>query len=799
MMEGDHAIIMDFGIARSTSRGGAAPARPATVAAGPGATGTAVLGVGADAEMTRIAETVVGEVIGTIEYMAPEQARGEHVDQRADVYAFGLIIYDLLTGKRRSERAVTAVGELQKRLAQPPPSIRTIVPDVPQPLDQLITKCTEPDAANRYPTTTELVAALDLLDDNGGLKPKKRVVRLPYAVAAAALLLTLSVGVWWYQRQFIPPPTHDPVSVVIADFVNSTGDSSFHGVLESTLQLALEGAGFITAFNRTVMGRAGVAAPETLDEAAARAIALKQGLGVVVSGSLEPQRSGYQLSLKAVEAVTGNVITTASETVSAKDQVVPAVTRLSVDIRTALGDETSESKQLFAMETMNVRSFEVVQLYARAMDALAKGRYQDARNYAQEAAKLDPEFGAAYGVMASASDSLGERTEAEKYIKQAVAHLDKVTEREQYRMRGLSFRLIGDQQKCVDEYSALVSRYSSDAAAHNNLAVCASHLRQLSKSLEEFEIALKLLPNSVRQRSNLALMLAYKGDFQRSERAAQEVHALNPSFPKGFTARAFALLGQDRVPEAIQAAEELSKVNPSDGTTALADTALYQGRLSEASSILQKGADEDIKAKSLDRAADKLAALAYTFLTQGQKKAAIAAGDRALTQSKGVKTRFLVGRIFALAGDEKRAREQATTLASGLYAEPKAYAKIVEANIAMASGKPDQAIAPLTEANKLLDTWIGRFDLGRAYLGTKQFLEADAEFARCFERRGEALALFLDEVPTYGYFPPVHYYRGRVRQEMGIASYADSYKTFVAIRGQANEDPLLKEARDRLR
>ncbi len=128
MLEGEHAIIMDFGIARSTSRGGSAP-KPATAATPTLA--PAALKVDADSEMTRIAETLVGEVIGTIEYMAPEQARGEHVDQRADVYAFGLIIYDLLTGRRRSEHAVSAVGELQKRLAQPPPSIRTILPDIP--------------------------------------------------------------------------------------------------------------------------------------------------------------------------------------------------------------------------------------------------------------------------------------------------------------------------------------------------------------------------------------------------------------------------------------------------------------------------------------------------------------------------------------------------------------------------------------------------------------------------------------------------------------------------------------------
>src|SRR4030095_1535453 len=110
--------------------GGAAP-KPAT-AATPTAPGA--LKIDADSEMTRIAETLVGEVIGTIEYMAPEQARGEHVDQRADVYAFGLIISALPPGGRRSEHAVSAVGELQKRLAQPPPSIRTILPDIPLPL-----------------------------------------------------------------------------------------------------------------------------------------------------------------------------------------------------------------------------------------------------------------------------------------------------------------------------------------------------------------------------------------------------------------------------------------------------------------------------------------------------------------------------------------------------------------------------------------------------------------------------------------------------------------------------------------
>ena len=653
--------------------------------------------------------------------------------------------------------------------------------------------------AKRYQTTAELVAGLDLLDENGKLKPKKRVVRMPVAVAVATLLLGISAGVWWYQRQFIPPPVHDPVSVVIADLQNTTGDTAFNGTLESTLQLALEGASFVSAYDRTVITRIGVAPPASLTEAAARELAVKQGLGVVVSGTLQPAGSGYELTLKAIEAVNGNVITTASETVAGKDGVVPAVTRMAASIRTDLGDETSESAQMFAMETLNARSLDVIQSYARAMDALSKGRYEEARQHAQEAAKLDPDFGSAYGIMAAASGNLGQVQEAERYIKEAIAHLGSVTERERYRLRGLSFGMTGDRQKCVDEYSELIARYPADATAHNNLALCATLLREIPRGIEEMRRAIAVLPRSVRQRSNLAAYLAYSSDFAAAEREAQEVQKLDPAFPKGFTTHAFAHLGQGRVAEAIQTYDALRKIRASDATSGLADVALYEGRLSDAAGILQKGIEEDIAAKSPDRAADKLVALSFTLWTHGQKNAAIRAADGALNQSRSVKARFLAGRILALTGQAKKAQEQALTLASELYAEPQAYAKIIEANVLLADGQPRQAIQSLTEANKLLDTWIGRFDLGRAYLAAKLPLEADAEFDRCAKRRGEAMALFLDEVPTYGYFPHVHYYQGVVRQELGIPTAAESLKTFVAIRGQAAEDPLVDDARRRIR
>ncbi|MGB6697101.1 MAG: hypothetical protein WBE56_23110, partial [Terracidiphilus sp.] len=104
----------------------------------------------------------------------------------------------------------------------------------------------------------------------------------------------------------------------------------------------------------------------------------------------------------------------------------------------------------------------------------------------------------------------------------------------------------------------------------------------------------------------------------------------------------------------------------------------------------------------------------------------------------------------------------------------------------------------ITAANNLLNTWIGHFDLGLAYLEAGAFTEADSEFDECTKRRGEAIELFMDNVPTYAYFPPVYYYEGRAREGMKSAGFADFYRTYLSIRGQSSDDPLVVDIRRRL-
>ena len=298
-------------------------------------------------------------------------------------------------------------------------------------------------------------------------------------------------------------------------------------------------------------------------------------------------------------------------------------------------------------------------------------------------------------------------------------------------------------------------------------------------------------------RNNLALYTSYGGDFPKGEREAREVQKLNPNYAKGFIALAFGQLGQNQIPQALETYKGLEKVNPSYAASGFADLAIYEGRFAEAVRILEKAANADVAAKSLDRAADKFAALAGVELQRGQKVAAKAAASHALENSRSVSIRFLAARIFALTGEAEKARSLAAELAAEVPVEPQAYAKLIQGNLALENGDAPAAVTLFNQAKPLFDTWIGRFDLGRAYLAASAFVEADSEFDQCVKRRGEAMSLFLDEIPTYGYFPPVYFYKGRVQEELKNAAAAESFRTYLNIRGKAREDPLLADVRKR--
>ena len=758
--------------------------------------------------------TQTGAMLGTMEYMSPEQARGAHTDARSDIFTTGLILYELLTAKM-PYAAESAIASLVLRTQTNAKPLSEVDGSIPKPLSEIVAKCLERDVAKRYQTITEVLTLLDVFREhpssaasvqNYTAAVSLRRWKMISLVGSATVLVVLAIvaGYITARRNSKAALNHAPVSVLVGDFSNNTGDPSFDGTLEPMLNLALEGAKFVNAYNRGTARRIAQTLPhpsDKLDDQSARLVAVSQGVSAVVQGELTRTGNEYNISATAVDAVSGKVIAQSNVSASDKDGVLRALPKLAAPIRQALGDTTPESEQLTTEAgSFTAASVEVVHQYSVALNQQYAGKMDLALQSFQKASELDPNFARAYAGMAAMSVNLGKRQDAEKYVNLAMQHVDRMTERERYRIRGMFYVASGDSRKCVEEYSELVKHYPADLAGHANLAGCLNYLRNVSQAIEEQRKAVEISPKSAGLRLYLSFYSSYGGDFQGAEREARAALALNPA-PDGYLALAESQLGQGQLAQAAESYDKLQKSGPGGASSAasgLADLAMYEGKYKDASRILEEGAAADLAAKNPDNAATKLATLAHVQILQGQTRAAVDSADKALANSKAPNIRFLAGQVFVDAGEKQKAEKIISSLAAELKVEPQAYGKILEGNAALKRGDARAAINAMTAANNLLDTWIGRLSLGRAYVEAGMFVEADSELDRCMKRKGEALELFMDNVPTFGYFPPVFYYEGRVHQELKSASYADWYHSYMAIREKAGEDPLLSDVRHRL-
>ena len=754
--------------------------------------------------------TLTGALLGTPEYMAPEQAKGESADAQSDIYAAGLIFYELLTGKAPYP-ADNPLQSLMKRTQQRVIPVSQVENSVPRALSEIVSRCLEPDRHNRYQSAAELLADLEAYQPSGALS-STMVPQRPRAgpglykwltIVLSGVLLAGALVAW---KVFTKTPSPNAtLSVLVADFENKTSDSVFDGTLEPMFNVALEGASFINAYNRNDARQLAGELPNPsskLDEQAARLVAVRQGVSAVVTGSLSIGASGYKLSVQAIDSVTGKILASTSMTVANKDELLRGVPKLAAIIRKALGDTTPQSVQLQAAGgAFTVGSIEAVHEYSVGMEQQFAGKFDEAQKSFAKAVELDPNFGRAYAGMAAIAGNLGQSQNAEKYAKLALEHVDRMTEREAYRIRGQYFIRAENWQKCIEENSELVKQYPADNIGQNNLAACYAFSLDMPRALEAARRGLQLAPKDVMARMNFSLYACYATDFQTCARGALEVLQLNPAYEEAFLGLAYAQVGQNQLPQATETYRKLKNVSTwgaSLSASGLGDISLYQGRLREASEVLEKGAAADLAAKNRDAAAAKFVMLAYANLLLGEKQSVLVAAQRALANSKSVKIRFLTARTLVEVGETTTAQKLAASLASELTPSPQAYAKLVMGEAALKEHNPKQAIRLFTEAKDLMDNWMAHADLGRAFLEANAFPEADSEFDRCIKRRGEALELFMDDMPTYSYLPIIYYYQGRAREGLKSRGFTDSYHTYLSIRGKSTEDALLPDIRHRL-
>ena len=605
------------------------------------------------------------------------------------------------------------------------------------------------------------------------------------------------------KREAAQSLAHLPVSVLIGDFANHTGDSVLDNTLEPMLGVAMEGASFINVFSRGDARKLARKLPtptDILDEQSSRLVAINQGVNAIITGDISLRGEQYDISAIALDTRNGNVLAKADVTVANKQDILSELPKLAVPLRKSLGDTTPASIEIDKVSGgFTAKSLEAVHQDSLGVEEQFAGKYQEAFDSFERSAKEDPQFARAYTGMAAMALNLGRPGDAAKYMKLAMDNKDRMTERERYRNLGSYYYLAtGEWQRCVDQYTQLIARYPADRVGQNNIASCYTQLRNAPKALEAAKHAVEIVPRGVSQRMNLAFIEAFSGDFVASEKEARAALEISPTATQGYLVLAEAKLGQGQVNEAADNYHQLDKsgaLGASIAADGLADLAAYQGNYSEAAHILTLRAAADVQAKSADSAARRYAELAKIEQLQGHTAPALAAIGKALENSQSTPIQFLAAMIYVDTGDFVKAQKLAASLSAQTSSEPQAYAKLIGGLIASKRKDAMEAVKQIKAANALLDTWIGRFELGRAYLDASAFPEADAEFAKCIQRRGEAIELFDDNVPTYAYFPAVYYYDGRAREGMKSANFVDSYKSYLSTRGQSSDDPLVPEVR----
>lgn len=597
----------------------------------------------------------------------------------------------------------------------------------------------------------------------------------------------------------------EPISVLIADFDNQTGQELFDGLLEQALNIGIESAPHITAFERnsarTIAARLQPGS-EALDPAAASLVAVREGINMVLIGSIEPSGDGFDLGVAGVDPTEGGTLFEIKQEADSTEAVLQVIGELSGGVREELGDVTLDSGDSPFAETFTAASIEAARAYVNGGQLAFEGNYEAAVEAYQEAIQLDENFGRAYASLGLSARRVGLADVSEEAWQKALSLMDTMTEREKLRTLGVYYASVTrNYSSAIESFSQLVEKYPADAPGHNNLAVVYFYSLDFDKAREQGEKILSIYPDRTIFRSNFALYAMYATDFETAEAQARLVVEQDSAFYKGYLPQAIAALDSGNYAGATMAYEQMKQGGARGASLAYvgnADASVYLGQFVGALVLLEQGIAADDATGNQRAAATKHIIKAQALMEQGNETEALEVARRALELDQGDATSVAAAMLFIAAGDDEVAGAIAERLSGQLQPQRRAYGAMLVALRDLAAGNTVSAVDTLNAALELSDLWLIRLQLGKAYLQAGYAAEALAEFEAVRLRRGEASAVFLDDVPSFRYTAELPYWTALAQFDIGMTEAArKNLESFLELR--PNGGILVADAQERLK
>jgi serine/threonine protein kinase len=823
--ERGHAKILDFGLAKLQAKAG----------------------TDADATLTQEALqlSTPGAAMGTPAYMSPEQARGKELDARTDIFSFGLVLYEMATGKQTFSGNASA-EVFDAILNRPPVAPVRLNPAIPMELEHIITRALEKDRNLRYQHAADIRAELQRLkrdSDTGRVSgaafgtvavaqnvgsqvaPQQSpassstpVLGLPLSSgrklwkvlvpAVAAVAVALGVGGWLYFARRAHALTEKD-TIVLADFTNTTGDSVFDDTLKQALAVDLGQSPFLNILSedkvRQTLKQMTRSPTERLTQDLAREVCQRAGSKAYLAGSIAALGTQFVIGLEALNCASGDVLAREQVTAAGKEQVLPSLGQAAAKLRSEVG-ESLGSVQKFdvPLEQATTNSLEALKNLALGAKTQGERGAAEAIPFYKRAIELDPNFAVAYASLGGSYHNLGEPSLAAENTRKAYELRERVSEREKFYIESRYYEFVtGDLEKARQSYELWAQTYPRDVVPAGNLNLIYDYLGQYDKGLAQSRESYRLVPDGLSY-SNLVIAYLFLNRLEEARATAEEAQAKNLDSPYlRINLYAISFLQNDAAGMAQQVAWAAGKSGVEDALLAAeADTAAYSGRLAKARGLSRRAVASAERAEEKETAAGYEADAAVREALFGNQAEARQRAAAVLALSTGRDVQYGAALALALAGDAHRAQALADDLGKRFPEDTIVqfnYLPTIHAQFALERNDTPRAIEALQAATpyELGLPGTGSFTpglypvyvRGDAYLAGHQGIEAAAEFQKILGHRG------VVQNESIGALAQLGLARAYVLQgDTGKASAA--YQDFLTLWKDGDPDiPILKRAK----